>query len=207
MNNKYSSELPILFSEFTKNEETRHQVDFHGKIELYRWNNQNNSEVILKTDYSHTSKHKFWKEYELTKKLLHKNIVQVYGYTFNKNLSAFSMVMEYSVGNLYDFIKQDQELAMRCKWCLDILNAVKFLHHDLPKPLIHGNINLSTILVFGDTDGNILKLSDFRSASTEDYHDNIFQYSQSFRKKAKKDVWDVAVICYEVLCGRVGARV
>ena len=66
----------------------------------------------MKTNLDEQQDATFAREYKFLQKLNHKNIVKVYGFTFNENLDANSLIMEVASGSLLEFVDIDQGLVV-----------------------------------------------------------------------------------------------
>lgn len=82
--------------------------------------------------------------------LNHNNIVKIHKYWIDKENPRLIFITEYmSGGTLRLFLKKTRSNPIQIKmtllswrrWCTQILCALKYLHGQKPKPIIHANLS------------------------------------------------------------------
>ena len=101
-------------------------------------------------------KNLFIKEFKMMTKLHHPNVIQLIGFVRD----PFIVVMEYlPKGNLLNYIIQNKlSYKKKIKICIQILQALCYIHNRKPKYIIHRDIKPQNILLTKSLD---IKLSDF----------------------------------------------
>uniref|UniRef100_A0A803NEQ2 non-specific serine/threonine protein kinase n=1 Tax=Chenopodium quinoa TaxID=63459 RepID=A0A803NEQ2_CHEQI len=98
----------------------------------------------------------------LLKLLDHENIVKCYDSWVDEEAKTIHMITEYfPSGNLSRHLRFNHKLkgnAAIKKWCIQILNAIAYLHSQTP-PIVHRDIKPENILINGKT--GCVKLADF----------------------------------------------
>ena len=112
-------------------------------------------------------------EIEMLSKVLHTNIVQIYGIWFDphKDRAAPSIVMELCDESLYDFIRRFKGKRVPKERKLSILQGIArgmvYLHG---QNIVHGDLRSSNVLLCHSEDQTVAKIADFDMARFLDPH-------------------------------------
>ena len=109
----------------------------------------------------------------------HENIVQVYHSSKNeyeedgKQMVEFWLIMELcNLGDLYEYaIHRELTVKQKLSLMIQASRAVHHLHAQKPLGVVHRYINQFTLLVSGKPEMNIIKLCNFKRATTADRDD------------------------------------
>nr|QAS62420.1 LRR receptor-like serine/threonine-protein kinase [Sedum alfredii] len=119
---------------------------------VYKGMLSNSTTVAIKVfnTQNTTALKSFQSECEILRNIRHKNLVKIIS-TCTNNLDFMALVLQYMPnGNLSTLLHSHTNsltLIQRLNIMLDVASAIKYLHHDLPTPVIHCDLKPSNILL------------------------------------------------------------
>jgi serine/threonine protein kinase len=127
-----------------------------GNVYLSKWRKTKVVSKIANNNLSEESKILIERELDILTKVKHPNIVQFLGYID----SPFIIVTEYiQEGDLLKYIINDKlNFKAKINICLDILQALIYLHNRKPDSIIHRDLKPQNILI---TSLKVAKIADF----------------------------------------------
>jgi len=128
-----------------------------GVVRAARWRHTPVAIKILYEDSQAEDRELFEREVTMMATLHHPNIVQFFGYTRSPQLT---LVMEYfAEGSMERYVLHDRPGPKLCvSFCVDIANAIEYLHSRSPGIVIHRDIKPANFLL---TNSHRVKLGDF----------------------------------------------
>ncbi|KAJ4718916.1 putative Receptor protein kinase [Melia azedarach] len=157
----------------------------------------------------------FHNEAQVLSKIVHRNIVKLYGFCMHKKC-MFLIYKYMKRGSLFCFLRNDDEAAAldwskRVNIVKGIANALSYLHHDCIPSIVHRDISSNNILLNSKLEAFV---ADFGTA-------RLLQYDSSYRTivagtcgyiapelaytmvvTEKCDVYSFGVVALEVLMGK-----
>lgn len=147
-----------------------------GQVFLVDGKEEDSTKIVFKLA---ANNYKAEEEFLIQSKLVHRNIAQIFGYSY---LSAnygeyneieagmyFVLIMEHAdAGGLDRVISENVSDKQRVDWCMDATKGLQYLHDYDPK-ILHRDIKPQNCLVFKNLEtrgleGSKLKLTDFGCA-------------------------------------------
>ncbi|RGB36197.1 kinase-like domain-containing protein [Rhizophagus diaphanus] len=186
--------------------------------EIYSTNLKNSEQYFtLKSfDFNDITMKEITHELELHHKIVHRNIIQLFGITEKVNednqKKEHLLVMEYAGDNtLQNYLKEGyKNLTRENKYNLayQLVCTISWLHD---KEIVHGDLNSSYILVYKD----IIKLTDFglskRIKEASNQKSDMIPYidpkkfaisNKMYLLNKKSDVYSIGVLLWEISSGQ-----
>lgn len=163
----------------------------------------------------------FSRETMVAARVRHKNLVQFYGVSFEKQ--PYLMITEFmSGGTVFDVLHCDDTVELewnqQLMMCSDVASAMDYLHKFKPQ-IIHRDLKSLNLLlsekITSPKDVPLVKVSDFGLAKMRDNEDwgkmtvaaGTFHWMapevQTGRYDEKADVYSYAMVLYEIICCEV----
>nr|XP_043612067.1 uncharacterized protein LOC122583758 [Erigeron canadensis] len=179
------------------------------------------STVVINRFNPSAGEEMFYTEIKMLHTCKHPSIVKLLG--FCDEASENILVVEHlSKGSLYNHLwyneKQILTWAQRLKICLDVANALTYLHNGIEdrQSVVHRNIQSNSIALDENWGAKIVDFgySEFQPPNQDDeasYNENVWvttvcmdpEYTKTHKLTRESDVYSFGVVLFEVLCGRV----
>ena len=225
INNVYNRLLPITKSVELGLEPEPKKTDFKflkeigtgsfGRVFLVQ-HNKTNAQFALKAidkrllvDEQETAN--FVREVEIMYKILHPNIVNLYGH-FEDNIYCY-LLMEYiEGGELYSYMSENGEQVLDTKQLAsivrDIISAIYYLHHMNP-PVMHRDIKPENVLINSKMKAKLTDFgwSNYFTPGEKRYSicgTPIYLAPEMIKQighDEKVDIWSIGVLLFELLTG------
>ena len=102
--------------------------------------------------------------------LRHENLVCMLGAVWNEGADKLCLVLEFAAKGSLDRFMVTDEFNARVGWSLmlDVALCLKYLHCDLPKPVLHRDIKPANVLVTAATRSKVADFGESRALDDDE---------------------------------------